>query len=247
MQNSTPPDNSMPTPRWGSEQRELKAQAILQTVTHFMPLNLATVDCLDIGCGSGGIAAYLAGFVRQMHGIDPEPWQHWENLQQKHPNLCFRNVSVDALQMSSASLDLIICNQVYEHVPDPKLLIAEIYRLLKAGGCCYFAGPNWLFPIEPHVFWPFIHWLPRNFAVKLMRACGSRQILDANSETYWTLCQWLAQFELTNAVPYILKNPEQYGRKSFFWRTLAKLPESWLEKLTFLSPTFVFILSKPAS
>ena len=73
-----------------------------------------------------------------------------------------------------------------------------------SGGIAYFAGPNLLFPIEPHVFWPFVHWLPRGLAVRLMRALGSRKVLDANSASWWRLHAWFDGFEVSNALPYFM-------------------------------------------
>ncbi len=140
---------------------------------------------------------------------------------------------------------MVVCNQVYEHVSDPQQLIREIFRILKPGGRCYFAGPNLIFPIEPHVFWPFVHWLPRGFAVKLMRVCGSSGVLDANSTHYWRLRRWLGAFHIRNSVPYILRNPVLYGRSGALWRMLGHMPEWMLDRATWLSPGFVFMLRKP--
>lgn len=235
-------------PRWGAESRDKKAQAILVTLSHFtQPTWLQEAVCIDIGCGSGGIAFHLAPHVQSIVGIDPEPWERWEPFKQQQSNLQFRQESADNLTCATASIDLVICNQVYEHVPDPNRLIAEIYRILKLGGYCYFAGPNLLFPVEPHVFWPFIHWLPRSLAVRLMRLVGSKAILDAYSTDYWRLKRWLGDFTIFNAVPYILKHPERYGRSHWLWRGLSILPESLLNELTWLSPGFVFVLQKPTT
>ncbi len=70
-------------------------------------------------------------------------------------------------------------------------------------------------------------------------------LLDANSTTYWQLRRWLADFEVFNAVPYILRHPADYNRSRFFWRMLAIAPERLLDILTFASPAFVFVLRKP--
>jgi len=225
--------------------REIKAQAILLTVKHFIPTELQQTTWLDIGCGSGGITASIAPYVKSIIAVDPVPWADWSNFQDIHPNLQFFNQSIQNSLFSDNSIDVVLCNQVYEHVADPQFLIAEIYRVLKPGGYCYFAGPNLLFPIEPHVFWPFVHWLPRQFAVELLHFCGSKGILDAYSTDYWTLKKWLRAFEITNAVPYILKNPTLYGRNTWMWRFLSSIPSPLLSALTPLSPTFVFFLQKP--
>jgi 2-polyprenyl-3-methyl-5-hydroxy-6-metoxy-1,4-benzoquinol methylase len=232
-------------PRWGAKGRDIKAQAILQTVSHFLSIPLAQTTWLDIGCGSGGIAATIAPQVKSIVGIDPEPWPRWTEFQKKHTNLQFLNESVENISCTDNSVDVIICNQVYEHVPDPQYLIAEIYRILKPSGYCYFAGPNLLFPIEPHVFWPFVHWLSRQFAVKSMHVCGSKGILDAYSTHYWTLKKWLHRFEIHNAIPYIIKNPDKYGKAAWWWCVLSYLPSYVLHALTWISPGFVFILRKP--
>lgn len=232
-------------PRWGAQDRDLKAHAIELVLRHFMSLPLDQATCMDLGCGSGGIAFHLAPQVRSIAGIDPEPWPQWPELTAARDNLRFVQESVEQLSAGDASADLIICNQVYEHVPDPRHLIAEIHRILKPGGYCYFAGPNLLFPVEPHVFWPFVHWLPRRFAVWLMRRCGSQAILDAYSADYWTLRRWLGEFETSNAVPYVLRHPRQFGRQGLLWRVLSWTPAPLLHALTPLSPGFVFVLRKP--
>jgi 2-polyprenyl-3-methyl-5-hydroxy-6-metoxy-1,4-benzoquinol methylase len=239
-----------PDPRWGGKDRDIKAQTILKTTAHFVSIPLLQTNWLDIGCGIGGIAANIAPYVKSITGIDPEPWPEWSDFQEQYPNLQFSHESIESLSLTDNSIDIIICNQVYEHVPNPQYLIAEIYRILKPGGYCYFAGPNLLFPIEPHVFWPFVHWLPRPFAVKLLCICGSKGILDAYSTHYWKLKKWLSHFEITNAVPVIIQNSEIYGKSSWLkpfwlWRFLSYIPSSVIHAMTWLSPGFVFILRKP--
>ena len=232
-------------PRWGQRDRDIKARAIAQTVRHYMSLPLDQADCVDVGCGSGGIAFHLAPLVRSMVGVDPESWQRWKDYQNQRKNLRFLQESVESLSIPDASVDVVICNQVYEHVPDPKRLIQEIHRILKPGGYCYFAGPNLLFPIEPHIFWPFVHWLPRDLAIGLIRLVGSRAVLDANSTSYWTLRRWLAGFEIRNAIPHIIKHPEMYDRTGLVFRAASRIPKRFLSFLTFLSPGFIFVLRKP--
>jgi hypothetical protein len=111
----------------------------------------------------------------------------------------------------------------------------------------YFAGPNLLFPIEPHALWPFVHWLPRRLAIRLMRTCGSQHPLDAYSASYWTLRRWLGDFETANALPYILRHPADFGRRGPLWRSLAGMPAGMIEAMSFLSPGFIFVLKKPGA
>jgi hypothetical protein len=89
-----------------------------------------------------------------------------------------------------------------------------------------------------------VHWLPRSFAVGLMRGLGSRKVLDAYSASYWRLQAWLGDFETVNAVPWILRNPEAVERSGLVWRCLKPIPAPILDALTCLSPAFVFTLVK---
>lgn len=232
-------------PRWGNDGRARKAAAIRQILAHCGGPDLGAGRWLDVGCGSGSIAAALATDAARVTGLDPEPWPQWPGLMQAHRNLHLVQGSYDAHPLDAASFDVVVCNQVYEHVPDPVGLIRFIHAMLRPGGVAYFAGPNLLFPIEPHCLWPFVHWLPRRFAIGLMRRCGSRHPLDAYSKTYWTLRRWLADFEVANALPYMLRHPADFGRGGFFWHSLASVPAGAIEALTFLSPGFVFVLRKP--
>ncbi len=211
-----------------------------------MPVSLAQTTWLDVGCGSGDIAATIAPHVKSILGIDPEPWARWSEFQRIHPNLQFSNESVENLACPDNSTDVVICNQVYEHLNDPPRLLAEIYRVLKPGGYCYLAGPNVLFPIEPHTWWPFVHWLPRSWALKILRFCAPRAVSDAQAADYWSVKKWCQRFEIHNALPCILKHPEEILRKNtWMWKALSCVPSSVIEGVTWLSPGFVFVLRKP--
>ncbi len=243
MSKLQPPKNES-DPRWGADNRDIKALSIFQAVSGITGLIMSKTVWLDIGCGSGGITYSIAPKVKSITGIDPESWVRWDTFQNNHDNLVFLNESVESLSCKDNSIDVVICNQVYEHVPDPIQLIHEIHRVLKPGGICYFAGPNLLFPIEPHVFWPFVHWLPRNIAVKIMKLFGSKKILDAYSADYWTLKRWLSAFEIKNALPYILKNPCQFSHNGIIWNAISYFPEKLITSLSFLSPSFIFLIEK---
>jgi 2-polyprenyl-3-methyl-5-hydroxy-6-metoxy-1,4-benzoquinol methylase len=243
----TPASNSAPAvttdPGWGDRDRPSKALAILATCRRVIGSDFSGTRWLDIGCGCGDIAATIAPHVGHITGIDPSPWQRWPALRALHPNLDFIHGDFEAAE-KIPSPDVIVCNQVYEHVEEPWRLVRLMHRILKPGGHVYFAGPNLLFPIEPHVFWPFIHWLPRRPALYLMRAFRARYLMITHSATIWQLRRWFKGFEVVNALPYALRHPADYGRKGPLWRTLEALPPDVIDKLTFFSPGFVFILRK---
>lgn len=57
----------------------------------------------------------------------------------------YEGVSIVALAenlpFNNNSIDIIICDYILEHVKDPKMIVDEIYRVLKAGGLVYVGLP----------------------------------------------------------------------------------------------------------
>lgn len=245
-------DKSPNDPRWGQEGRDWKAEAIVTTLQLHCGQDFASGTWLDVGCGSGGIAATLAGHVRQIVGVDPEPWDRWQESSREHSNLRFHVGTYHDLVslLGRDACDVVICNQVYEHVDDPLALLASIHSVLKADGVCYFAGPNLLWPIEPHVHWPFVHWLPRSFAQYSMRVLGSKRArdLDAYSWPYWKLVRHirLSGFNYSSAIPERLK-AELAHNDSVLLRIATRVPRIFFCAFAPLSPGFVFVLRKRAN
>ena len=94
--------------------------------------------------------AYRAAGSPDDRRADPEPWARWQDWEQAHTNLRFIQASVDTLSLPPASVDVIIYNQVYEHVPDPQALIHLIHsRLIPIAWSALPAQT--LFNIEPYV------------------------------------------------------------------------------------------------
>lgn len=237
-------------PRWGDLGRDRKAAAILRTMREVCGDDVVRGRWLDVGCGSGGIARALADHVDEIEGIDPERWGRWSSYQDDCANLRFSVGECDgaAMPLSRRAYDVVVCNQVYEHVRDPSQLIANIHDVLADNGACFFAGPNLLWPIEPHVYWPFVHWLPRNFALRLMEVMGSQRMsdLDAYAATSWRLQAWFKMhgFDARNAIPEHLGSRPFGAAMAPASRVLGKLPRSLHDFLLPLSPAFVFVLRK---
>lgn len=238
-------------PRWGASGRDMKALAILATLRAVCGDRIRDGQWLDVGCGSGLIASALAPHVDAIRGVDPEPWQRWADLQADQSNLRFDVGGVEDLStlIPDASIDVVICNQVYEHVPDPAALIQQLHRVLKPGARCYFAGPNLLWPVEPHVFLPFVHWLPRGPVIQALASLGITRIhgLDAWSLDAWRLQGLLrgAGFEVVTALRARARAGIDIGEGGLAARLAAVMPP-WLERLLLpLHPAFVFVLRKP--
>lgn len=65
--------------------------------------------------------------------------------------------------------DVVICSQVYEHLPDATRLMDEIYRVLTPHGICYFAAINRVKLMDFHYNLPFLSIIPRSLAYLYLR------------------------------------------------------------------------------
>ena len=45
--------------------------------------------------------------------------------------------------IESASLDVILCNNILEHLADPGKALEQFRRIIKPGGVCFFSVPSW--------------------------------------------------------------------------------------------------------
>jgi SAM-dependent methyltransferase len=110
---------------------------------------------LDIGCGSGRhtCAAYRLKGVR-VTGADLNP----DDLKAARQRLAFHDqlgehgggvwtlsaADVTRLPFPEACFDLVVCSEVLEHIPDDRLAMAEIVRVLKPGRPLVVSVPRYL-------------------------------------------------------------------------------------------------------
>jgi hypothetical protein len=71
---------------------------------------------------------------------------------------------------------------VIEHVGEENSQ-AKIAEEIRRVGCNYFVQtPDKLFPFEPHLLTPFIHWFPYRFYVRLVPRFTVRHLLNGTIE-----------------------------------------------------------------
>src|SRR5215472_8490129 len=107
-------------------------------------------DCLDVGCGVGHWGQLLANVIpssARIQGVDREPlWVEKAAERAAARGLSGRfnyQVAVaENLPFADASFDLVTCQTVLIHLPDPGPAIDEMVRVARPGGVILAAEPN---------------------------------------------------------------------------------------------------------
>lgn len=88
------------------------------------------------------------------------------------PNVTFLQGSALALPFDDAQYDVVLSEQVVEHVDSPDVLIQEAFRVLKPGGLFFVTTTSRLCPWEFHINFPFIPWFSKTTAQRILRLIG---------------------------------------------------------------------------
>lgn len=183
-----------------SEERAARASGfarqIVETCKPFSSKPPESWDVLDVGCGYGHTAAELARICRSVTGIEPsEPLaKEAVRLAASVPRLTIRQASVYELE-PSPEFDVVVLDNVFEHLPDSPRALAILSGCLRPGGVMYLLLPNKLWPIEAHYHLPFLSYLPLSWANRYLRWTGrGTDYTDASyAPTYWRLCRLLRE------------------------------------------------------
>lgn len=98
---------------------------------------------LDIGAGHGDDLLIARKFNNnaQLHGIEVYP-PYAEELRQTGITVHSLNIETDRLPFTNEALDVVIANQIMEHVKEIFWLLHEISRTLRIGGSLILGVPN---------------------------------------------------------------------------------------------------------
>lgn len=100
----------------------------------------ATMDCIDLGCGSGQLTLRLAPMVRSIRAIDVSQAMIDLLLQNASAagvtNVTGEAVPIERLTVESGSVDLVVTNYALHHLrdPDKAVLVRRAHEWLRPGG-----------------------------------------------------------------------------------------------------------------
>lgn len=162
----------------------------LRMLGHWAELGSAVF--LEAGCGVGAYSSQIRRrFSLYVEAFDVE----FERVRQAREDAPHALVAAaEALPYASNRFDVILSNEVIEHVVDDHAAAAEMVRVLKPGGRIVLFCPNRWYPVEQHGhYWkgqyhfgntPLINYLPDRWRnrlaphVRTYSARGIRRLFD---------------------------------------------------------------------
>src|SRR5260370_2757877 len=130
------------------EKTYLPGDIIAQRFETIRQLNLSDGErVLDIGCGPGYLCESMGEIVGRhgaVVGIDiSTDLIALCNRRKTSPWLSYAIGDATRVNQADASLDVVVCTQVAEYVPDVDRVLSESFRVLKPGGRTIFVATAW--------------------------------------------------------------------------------------------------------
>jgi len=152
---------------------------------HTIQRELATLDSgatvVDLGCGAGSILARTRRDGDFAVAADHEPMLlATAKLTGSTPVLL--DLDQD-LPLASASIDVVLCTDVIEHIVEPKKTLAEIWRVMRPGGTVIVFTPPY-----DSVVWNSAEWLHRLIT---RRPADHISPFTRESLTWWIGCYFV--------------------------------------------------------
>ena len=112
---------------------------------HWLKLLLARrlppARVLELGCAHGGFVALMRWAGYDAHGTEMSPWI--VNFAQETFRVPVTVGPIENQSFAPGSLDVIVLNDVIEHLPDPVATLGHCARLLKPGGFFIIQTPEY--------------------------------------------------------------------------------------------------------
>jgi len=143
----------------------------LNLIRRYVPLEGARM--LDIGCGIGTYVRKLRDCSDRVYGVDIDQ----ARVRQGKTGSLAVAVS-ERLPFAEQAFDMVLLNEVIEHVQDDTQTLREACRVVRPGGHVVVFAPNRLYPFETHGVYigkryvfgnmPFVNYLPDVLRRKLV-------------------------------------------------------------------------------
>jgi SAM-dependent methyltransferase len=124
---------------------------------------------LDFGCGAGQIVRKLRERQFNAYGCDDFSLTHTSNVfADMVPYI--KTMNDGHIPFKDNQFEIVLSNQVFEHVADLNATLREIYRVLKPNGMLLSLFPDNMIWREGHTDIPFLHWFSKGSRLRFVYA-----------------------------------------------------------------------------
>lgn len=200
--------NGIQTPDWQERivlgLAESRDPRILHRIAPFHTLPADPV-ILDLGSGVGNFVVACRNKGLRAFGVEPDRIGQNSSItaleiaSRRLETAPFAAAVGEQLPFADSIFDLVVMDQVIEHVADQKRVLAEALRVLKPGGALYVACPNYLRFYEPHYKIRFLPLLPKFLGSTYLRLRGRDPVLlsQLTYTTNWRVRRLFAAIGIT--------------------------------------------------
>lgn len=193
------------------------------------------IRVLDYGCGSGEVVKNLLNHDVNAFGCDVfyEGGDHSKEIDFSVLGNAIKIMEKGEciIPFDDASFDIVINNQVMEHVVDLNKVLSEINRVLVPGGTVLSLFPAIDVWREGHCGIPFLHWFPKGSRSRVYYAAvcrilgfgknkGSKTIMDWSRDS----CNWLDSWT------YYRTQKEIEATYARFFYDINHIEDFWLQQ-----------------
>jgi SAM-dependent methyltransferase len=164
-------------------------QRRLQMILDAAP-GIAQGRFVEVGCGLGLYLKRIAALTNHAVGLEFEPGRAKEAAVNSRPASVVIAAN-EALPFPSRTFDVLLTNEVIEHVADDAVSAQELVRIVRPGGRIVLFCPNRWYPVEQHgIYWkgvyhfgniPLVNYLPdplRNRLAPHVRTYSLRRLRE---------------------------------------------------------------------
>jgi SAM-dependent methyltransferase len=191
--------------------------------------NAGVAKVLDFGCGAGHIVELLRKAGISAFGCEAFYGGGAARIPDELSGFILA-MQGNVIPFPACTFDVVINNQVMEHVEDIDAALSEIHRVLKPGGTLLSLFPDKSVWHEGHCGVPLLHRFPKQSTFRiyyalLWRSIGFGKFTEGKSRLEWSkdFCTWLDQWTEYRSYEAIANAYAKY------FSPMQHIEDHWLE------------------
>lgn len=222
--------------------RRKKARKIIAVLSHFLGRDdLDGLRALDLGSSTGFISDELRRAGASVLGVDIDAPGLAAARQRFPADIHWLMADGSALPLPDRSVDLVVFNQIYEHVVDPDAVLAEIRRVLRPDGAGYLGLGNRRTLMEPHVRLPFASWLPPAVADRYVRLMRRGDRYHERFRTKPGLRRLVSGLHVWDYTWTVIAEPQRFSADDMLRGPMTRVPLWVLRLMSPVVPTYIWV------